>query len=116
MKLRDCKDYGKPKEYWYIDSSCTGGIDKSEIFNCEHCEKIDDFNKSIGNYFLNKKEAERAVKKLKAWKRLRDKKFHFLGWNSTYKGDNVDFYLDWIDSDSTEDLVKDLDLLFGGEE
>lgn len=105
------EDYKEPKEYWYIDSACTGGIDKSKIFDCEHCEKIDDFNKSIGNYFLDKKEAKKAVEKLKAWKRLKDKGFRFVGHSSTADGVHTIEYI--FDDDIP---VEPLDLLFGGEE
>ena len=80
-------------------------------------ETIDEM-KQIGNYFETKEEAEKAVEKLKAWKRLKDKKFEFTEW---YKPDGcepfivVETNIDYDDVDNKE-LQKDLDLLFGGEE
>ena len=67
----DCDDI---KEYWYIDTY-TYEIDflKEGID-----EDRDNFNKEIGNYFESRKEAERAVEKLKAWKRLKDAGCKFL--------------------------------------
>ena len=105
------EDYEEPKEYWYIDDAGVIQIDKvlsSEI----------NMRKSIGNYFETKEEAEKAVEKLKAWKRLKDKKFEFTEW---YKSDGcepfivVETNIDYDDVDNKE-LQKDLDLLFGGEE
>lgn len=107
------EDYKEPKEYWYIDSACTGGIDKSKIFDCEHCEKIDDFNKSIGNYFLDKKEAKKAVEKLKAWKRLKDKGLHATTF---YVEDGSLVIRAKTHNSSGAENWEDLDLLFGGEE
>ena len=37
----------------------------------------------IGNCFQTKEEAERAVEKLKAWKRLKDSGLKFKGWNKS---------------------------------
>lgn len=77
-----------------------------------------------GLYFETKEEAEKAVEKLKAWKRLKDKGFTIDGWTATigddyympsdvviklnYNGDHRKPYL--------EDVGNDLDLLFGDEE
>ena len=111
----DWEDYEEPKEYWYIDSTCLGGIDKVKVFDCEHCQKIDDFNKSIGNYFVTKKDAKLAVKKLKAWKRLRDKGFKFCGvyddFNIRFTAPKEEIGWYWCNG-----MDKDLDLLFGGED
>ena len=57
----------KPKEYWFIDYD--GGIIP---FNRNKETVTDNLMKSIGNYFETKEEAEKAVEKLKAWKRLKD--------------------------------------------
>ena len=61
-------------------------------------------------------DCKQMLKKLKAWKRLKDNGFRFQFWTSSYSGDNIAFFVDWIDSDSKEQMTKDLDLLFGGEE
>lgn len=105
------EDYGEPKEAWYIDFQ--GGL---------HCASAEDNNwsleKIIGNYFETKEEAEKAVEKLKAWKRLKDKGFKVDLW--AYDGGN---YLQKIQTGRIlfrvkeyEENDKDLDLLFGGEE
>jgi hypothetical protein len=59
----------EPKEYWYIDTSMM-----EVTYNTLGAESdVEEFNKQIGNYFETKEEAEKAVEKLKAWKRLKDK-------------------------------------------
>lgn len=57
-------------------------------------------------------EAEQAVEKLKAWKRLEDNGFKFERWKR-----DKNFWGDFciIASDQTSCDDKDLDLLFGGE-
>ena len=84
----------------------------------------DDF-KEIGNYFETKEEAEKAVEKLKAWKRLKDLGFEFIGKTLEYK-ENKDFGSVFFQTeenksirdtyDDVVDFYDDLDLLFGGEE
>ena len=59
--------------------------------------------------FETKEEAKKAVEKLKAWKRLKDKGFEFEGGDDaciSYKTD--------IENWSTQDL-QDFETLFGGE-
>jgi hypothetical protein len=81
---------------------------------------MEDRFKEIGNYFETKEEAEKAVEKLKAWKRLKDKQFKFYGWNkgSLLKSlpNTIMFACDDTKIWSWEDIRDDLDLLFGGEE
>ena len=111
---KDWEDYEEPKDYYHITSDGNNYI-------CE--DTNDDFDKgckAIGNYFETKEEAEQAVEKLKAWKRLRDKGFRFYRkWNS--KEPEGAFYyveihakIDPVPSDIG--FMKDLDLLFGGEQ
>ena len=104
------EDYEEPKVYWYIDDAGVIQIDQvlaSEI----------NMRKSIGNYFETEEEAEQAVKKLKAWKRLKDKEFEFCRYSALGYGE-IDFRLDFEDlsKEETEQLREDLNLLFGGEE
>lgn len=103
------EDYEEPKwlsDYWFIDSC--GGINKQET------DILGANRREIGNYFENKEEAEKAVEKLRAWKRLKDKGFKFTEW---YKPDGcepfivVETNIDFDDVDNRE-LQKDLDLLF----
>lgn len=100
------EDYEEPKKYWMID----GYGEVHEIF--VDSSYISD-EKEIGNYFETKEEAERAVEKLKAWKRLKDKGFRFGGYE-LIEG-NIHFIID-LRKLTPDDLYPDLDLLFGGEE
>ena len=105
------EDYEEPKEHFVI--TCDGKI----ITTAEEFTAIDECEK-IGNYFETREEAEKAVKKLKAWKRLKDKGFKVELWD--YNGGNEQERIstgrilfrvkDYKEND------KDLDLLFGGEE
>ena len=103
----DWEDYEEPKEYWYIDPE--GGIYPMSLKS----ESPEDTEacKQIGNYFETKEEAEKAVEKLKAWKRLRDKGFRFTGHFLGAEGLNIHY-----ECIMKYDISDDLDLLFGGEE
>ena len=95
----------EPKEYWYID------IDGEIMFDNVEDDTVK-VMREIGNYFSSREEAEQAVEKLKAWKRLKDKGFRFTGWNGTMTGRGIEYeagkyYAKWVD---------DMNLLFGGEE
>lgn len=96
----------EPKKFYWIDEC--GEIDYDEI--CEDYKDDITKHKSIGNYFETKEEAERAVEKLKAWKRLKDNGFKFRGVNETDGS---------IKTDLTKVVFLDkceVELLFGGEE
>ena len=107
----------EPKEWWYIDTYICERNCQTEGANVDR----DNFNKEIGNYFTTKGEAELAVERLKAWKRLKDKGFKFEGW---YGGSRIiHFRIDSLDKEGDclphfidDDTANDLDLLFGGEE
>lgn len=112
------EDYEEPKKYWFIDAF--GNIVQNEI--TKHCgdEYTDMSNeyenqKSIGNYFETRKEAEVAVRKLKAWKRLKDKGFEFVG---CFKDNtiNFEFVAHPLSYDEAEEAEQDLAFIFGGEE
>lgn len=116
---KEWEDYEEPKKYWFIDAY--GNIVQNEItkhYGDEYIDMTDAYEnqKQIGNYFETNEEAEKAVEKLKAWKRLKDKGFKFQFWTSAYSGDTISFFIDWINSDSKNEVVKDLDLLFSGDE
>ena len=96
------EDYEEP-------NSGIEGIRLNDMISGRHIVEID---------FTKVEEAERTVKKLKAWKRLKDKKFMFYEW---YKPDGCEPFIvieTNIDLDDVDNmgLQKDLDLLFGGEE
>ena len=96
----------EPKEYWFIDTY-EGTIVERTI---ECFEMTDKERKEIGNYFDTREEAERAVEKLKAVKRLKDNGFKFTAYQ--LRELNIKFFLDH----GYTEMVDDLDLLFGGEE
>ena len=102
------EDYEEPKTEFYI--TAWGDIreytTKEERFAFK--QKLE-----IGNCFETREEAEQAVEKLKAWKRLKDKGFRFGGWkrDERFYGDYTIEAQDYTTCDD-----KDLDLLFGGEE
>ena len=106
------EDYEEPKGYWYIDPMVCGAY----FTKIKNDEDLYEFNKQIGNYFETKEEAEQAVEKLKAWKRLKDKGAEFYGWHRNQTG-TYELYLRWEDRIPRSYEVKnDIDLLFGGEE
>jgi len=103
------EDYEEPKEYWYIDYD--GGILCGETDN----SSAERMMKSMGNYFETIEEAEKAVEKLKAWKRLKDDGFTFKNWTINQTG-TIDCFATWRDnippSRKNPTLLADLDLLF----
>ena len=110
------EDYEESKEseyYWYIGY-------KNDIRRTKY-HHISDFadnqvtvtRKEIGNCFESLEEAEKAVEKLKAWKRLKDKGFRFSGYELV--DGTIRFMID-LRPLAPDDLYPDLDLLFGGEE
>lgn len=108
----------EPKEWWYIDIHGPHKVTNND----EYYQQVKAASKEIGNYFSTKEEAEKAVEKLKAWKRLKDKGFRLKMWEWEFiYNDNISGELiikahidDATDSDGK--YTKDLDLLFGGEE
>jgi len=108
------EDYEGPKDkgYWYIDDLC------HMRYSSELLDEIGDtpnnwmIRKLCGNYFSSREEAELAVRKLKAWKRLKDNGFRFNGWNGTQMGSDISY----IREVYYEGCTDDMDLLFGGEE
>ena len=106
------EDYEEPKEYWYISSD-------SVIYATDYGKYPDSdlLREEIGNYFETKEEAEKAVKKLKAWKRLKDKGFRFDKWvNVSGDGCSRPIWFYFSKDTELEGVKPDLDLLFGGEE
>jgi hypothetical protein len=106
------EDYEEQKEYYWIDYD---GKVKTFLDIYEWQDKM----KEIGNYFETKEEAEKAVKKLKAWKRLKDKGFRLEGWtidDGLRISICTNFDSDGIYDEDRKEAKKDLDICFGGEE
>ena len=107
------EDYSEePEEYWYV--SCDGRALKATTDEDDYNEKHNAGHKEIGNYFETKEEAEKAVEKLKAWKRLKDKGIKITGWETLCGDVCITTNLDILDVSTRESAI--LDLLFGGEE
>ena len=107
---KDWEDYEEPKDYYHITSDGNNYI-------CE--DTNDDFDKgckAIGNYFETKEEAEKAVEKLKAWKRLKDKGLRFNKWTIPEEPKTSHIKLVIEGEMDVPNSPYDLDLLFGGEE
>ena len=111
------EDYEEPKKYWYMNDG--GRIKTMNDANDEE----DVARKEIGNYFETEEEAKKAVRKLKAWKRLKDKGFEFtltpgVGSLDVTPGKfqieiNAEMPEKWFCCDAVQ---EDLDACFGGEE
>ena len=97
----------EPKEHWYIGNSGLVHKEKTNLYS--------EAREAIGNCFGSPKEAEKAVEKLKAWKRLKNKGFRFDGWKCT---GSISFTFDnYYGDGQPRSASDDLDLLFsGGEE
>ena len=105
----------EPKEHWYINY-------QGEVYVLDP-KAVPEYSrnaKSIGNYFETREEAEKAVEKLKALKRLKDKGFRIR--RNNYH-DGMMYLHIWNDTtdeptplNKNSETFKDLDLLFGGEE
>lgn len=103
------EDYEEPKEYWYIDWN--GEVCRSDIHD-ERTKRM----KQIGNYFETKEEAEKAVRKLKAWKRLKDREFDFIELRAPNYGGNSDIITIKARCPWNSKNIDDLRICFGGEE
>ena len=104
-ELKDYEDYEEPKEYWYIDDA--GVIQIDQVL----CSEIN-MRKAIGNYFETREEAEKAVEKLKAVKRLKEANIDYK-LSREYDDFTETMHANVSFSFNSYPLVgKDLDLLF----
>lgn len=95
---------------------------------CEKWEDVDETPKGIVKVersiaptcvhieYSTEEEAEKAVKKLKAWKRLKDKGFRFNRWTIPEEPKTPHIKLVIEAEMDVPDSPYDLELLFGGEE
>lgn len=114
----------EPKDFWYIGDlmiicGTEGEFTTPDLasFTKKDIEKL----KEIGNYFLSREEAEKAVEKLKAWKRLKDKGFRFDPVDRYEalcgNGFNIPITATMPPEAYTDtEVSKDLDICFGGED
>lgn len=109
------EDYEEPKEYWIIDT-ILHEIRSLPYKNNEEDKRYEQWLEELGLKFETKEEAEKAVEKLKAWKRLKDKGFSIYSWD--YEFDMVDKPAQTIilRASAVDSSNEDLDLLFGGGE
>ena len=108
------EDYEGQKEYLAINEFGT-------LVQITHSREniYDKSRKNFGNYFETKEEAEKAVEKLKAWKRLKDKGFKITGWtidDGLRVSVCTNFDSEGIYDEDRKEAKKDLDICFGGEE
>ena len=107
-ELKEWEDYEEePKrDYYYIDYN--GTIKCFQYLDFDWQEEM----KQIGNYFGTPEEAERAVEKLKAWKRLKDNGVEFsqgLVAFDLHGACGIQVY-------GHRNAEEDLEIIFGGEE
>lgn len=103
----------EPKKFWYINTEKGHDIASLATLAGEPYE----VDKEIGNVFSSEEEAEKAVEKLKAWKRLKDKGFRFAhcDWTKELTVSDIHIYAD-IDCEWSDLVEEDLQTVFGGEE
>ena len=101
------EDYEEPKEYWFINS-LGEAIRPSDT--TDWVAEDDAYHKAIGNHFDTREEAEKAVKKLKIYNKLKQKGFVFSGWYYSTEGQLV-ILADNHEFSETE--PEDLTELFG---
>lgn len=101
----------EPVRHWFISGT---RVYEENGYSDEGIASLE----SVGNHFKSKEEAELAVEKLKAFKRLKDKGFKFCKYTALAYGEinfRIPDFEGWNNSE-TEQVRKDLDLLFGGAE
>lgn len=101
----------EPKLRWYIGSSGVVHKEKTTLYS--------EPREVIGNSFETEKEAEKAVEKLKAWKRLKDGGFEFSGIGFDEHGRiyvKTSLHISELNVMENPGLESRLNLLFGGEE
>lgn len=122
----DWQDYEESDVFYFIDrDGQIIGAEREALLRGLNSKMYDyEMAKSIGNVFETKEEAEKAVEKLKAWKRIKDKGF----WK-TLKDKGLSLVINY--GKNADDLLtiagdlnytigdetkKDLDLLFNEKE
>lgn len=106
-ELEEWEDYEESETFYIVEHR--GNVGSRFRVGGEYEKKF----KEIGNYFGTKEEAEKAVEKLKAWKRLKDKGFKFTDWYRDVCEVSIQAE---IHDEGTMGMINELNLLFGGEE
>lgn len=103
-------------EWWeyYTGSENLWIIADSGEIVCAEKDSLTDTFLELGLAFETKEDAEKAVEKLKAWKRLKDKGLRFLDLDIEYS--DIHYEVGMEGEIDAEQIVSDLDLLFGGKE
>lgn len=109
------EDYEEPKGFWMIN--ILGIVE----YVHDLVEVEVEMMKEIGNYFETAEEAEKAVEKLKTWKRLKDKGFRFDVAPALGHCDDERFDISIIATMPAkwwynDKVVDDIHYVFGGEE
>lgn len=108
--FKEWKVIKEQKKYWYIS-------DDGEVYGLSDYyvgSEIEDAHREIGNLFEIKEDAEQAVEKLKAWKRLKDNGISFevkVIDGRWYLGPKVEPKPRTFDG--VNDLFKDVMFVFG---
>ena len=104
------EDYEEPKGMWTIGQF--GELYEVSGLALNRIKELED----IGNIYKTEEDAERAVEKLKAWKRLKDIGCDFDGWDIKTSGSEGEHLIIHLHIRDFTKCGKYLDLLFGGEE
>lgn len=113
--LGEWEDYEKPKKHYSI-TQFGDVVDEVDGYMSETIDEM----KEIGNYFDTREEAEKAVERLRAWKRLKDKGFrhtHFVIDHKTksakvvYKAQELG-----LTFEEAKQFYENFYLLFGGKD
>lgn len=104
----------EPEYYWYIGYK--NDIRRTKYHHTSDFadNQVTETRKEIGNCFESLEEAEKALEKLKAWKRLKDKGFEFE-WVDKDIG-SIKFAFFDREGKITKEMWQDIDTCFGGEE
>lgn len=118
--MQEWEDYEEPKEWSTISMFDRNFVIKINEDTCAWTDEDKERYVELGFKFETEEEAEKAVEKLKAWKRLRNKGFRIKSYDFDYllyahkDGTPVVKVICYFDRETEEDK-KYLDLLFGGE-
>jgi hypothetical protein len=115
------EDFEEPKDYWTIERNEKGGLFVHKVAEMSMLPDWIKTDEEYGIKFATEEEAEKAVEKLKAWTRLKDKGFKFRGCHLENKHFrdliccDTDEYIK-VGSEECKRIQEDYDFLFGGEE